>query len=54
MPLLTTPNSGLIVSLSYFQNAIEEPATSKVTREYWRYLRQRMDSLEKEWIRLSR
>jgi len=50
MTLLTTPNSGLIVSLSYFQNAIEEAATSKVTSEYWRYLSHRVESLEKEWL----
>jgi len=50
MTLLTTPNSGLIVSLSYFQNAIEEAATAKVTSEYWRYLRHRVGSLEKEWL----
>jgi hypothetical protein len=50
MALLTTPNSGLIVSLSYFQNAIEEAATSKVTGDYWQYLRQRVDGLEKEWL----
>jgi len=50
MTLLTTPNSGLIVSLSYFQNAIEEAATSKVGSDYWRYLRQCIDDLEKEWL----
>jgi len=50
MSLLTTPNSGLIVSLGYFQDAIEEAAASKVTSEYWRYLRHRVGSLEKEWL----
>lgn len=50
MSLLTTPNSGLIVSLSYFQNAIEEAVASKVTSDYWRYLRHRVRSLEKEWL----
>lgn len=51
MTLLTTPNRGFIASLSYFQNAIEEATTSKVTSEYWRYLSQRVDGLEKEWLR---
>ena len=50
MALLTTPNCGLIVSLSYFQNAIEEAGTSKVGIDYWRYLRHRIDGLEKEWL----
>ena len=34
MTLLTTPNSGLIVSLSYFKDAIEEAAASKVSNDY--------------------
>ena len=34
MTLLTTPNSGLIVSLSYFKDAIEEAAGSKVSNDY--------------------
>jgi hypothetical protein len=51
MTLLTTPNSGLIVSLSYFQSTIEEAATSKVGGDYWQYLRARVDQLEKEWTR---
>jgi hypothetical protein len=51
MTLLTTPTSGLIVSLSYFQNAIEEAATSKISSDYWQYLRHRIDGLEKEWLR---
>jgi hypothetical protein len=50
MTLLTTPNSGLIVSLSYFKDAIEEAAASKVGNDYWRYLRQGIDGLEKEWL----
>jgi len=50
MTLLTTPNSGLIVSLSYFRDAIEEATTSKVSNDYWRYLRQGIDGLEKEWL----
>lgn len=50
MSLLATPNSGLIVSLGYFQDAIEEAAASKVTSEYWHYLRHRVGSLEKEWL----
>lgn len=50
MALLTTPSCGLIVSLSYFQNAIEEAGTSKVGSDYWRYLRHRIDGLEKEWL----
>lgn len=50
MTLLAIPNSGLIVSLNYFQNAIEEAATSKVTDEYWRYLHRRLEGLEKEWL----
>jgi hypothetical protein len=50
MTLLTTPNSGLIVSLSYFKDAIEEAAASKVGNDYWRYLRQSIDGLEKEWL----
>lgn len=51
MTLLTTPTSGLIVSLSYFKNAIEEAAASKVSNDYWRYLRQSVDGLENEWLR---
>ena len=51
MTLLTTPNCGLIVSLSYFQGTIEEAATSKVGGGYWQYLRARVDQLEKEWTR---
>jgi hypothetical protein len=50
MTLLTTPNSGLIVSLSYFKDAIEEAAASKVGDDYWRYLRHGIDGLEKEWL----
>jgi hypothetical protein len=50
MTLLAIPNSGLIMSLNYFQNAVEEAATSKVTEEYWRYLRERVKGLEKEWL----
>ena len=54
MTLLTTPNSGLIVSLSYFKDAIEEAAASKVGNGYWRYLRQSIDGLEKEWLQKVR
>jgi hypothetical protein len=50
MTLLTTPSTGLIVSLSYFRDAIEEAAASKVSNDYWRYLRQAIDGLEKEWL----
>jgi hypothetical protein len=50
MTLLTTPNSGLIVSLSYFKDAIEEAAASKVDNDYWQYLRHSIDGLEKEWL----
>jgi hypothetical protein len=50
MTLLTTPNSGLIVSLSYFKDAIEEVAASKVGNDYWQYLRHGIDGLEKEWL----
>jgi hypothetical protein len=50
MTLLTTPNSGLIVSLGYFKEAIEEAAASKVGNDYWRYLRHNIDGLEKEWL----
>lgn len=50
MTLLTTPSSGLIVSLSYFKDAIEEAAVSKVGDDYWRYLRHSIDGLEKEWL----
>lgn len=48
MSLLTPPNGGLIVRLSYFQNVIEEAATSKVMSEDGGYLRRRVGSLEKE------
>ena len=50
MTLLTTPNSGLIVSFSYFRDAIEQAAASKVSNDYWRYLRHSIDGLEKEWL----
>jgi hypothetical protein len=50
MTLLTTPNSGLIVSLSYFKDAIEEAAASKVSNDYWQYLRHSIDGLEKQWL----
>jgi len=50
MTLLATPNSGLIVSLGYFKDAIEEAAASKVGNDYWRYLRQSIDGLEKGWL----
>ena len=50
MTLLTTPNSGLIVSLGYFKDAIEEAAASKVGNDYWRYLHQGIDGFEKEWL----
>jgi hypothetical protein len=46
MTLLTTPNSGLIISLSYFKDAIEEAAASKVGNDYWLYLRHSIDGLE--------
>jgi hypothetical protein len=50
MTLLTTPNSGLIASLRYFRDAIEEAVTSKVGNDYWQYLRHSIDGLEKEWL----
>lgn len=50
MSLLTTPKSGLIVSFSYFKDAIEEAATSKVSNDYWQYLRHSIDGLEKAWL----
>jgi hypothetical protein len=50
MTLLITPNSGLIASLSYFKDAIEEAAISRVSNDYWRYLRHGIDGLEKEWL----
>jgi hypothetical protein len=50
MSLLTTPMSGLIVSFSYFKDAIEEAAKSKVGNDYWQYLRHSIDSLEKAWL----
>ena len=51
MNLLTTPKSGLIVSCSYFKDAIEAAATSKVSNDYWRYLRQSISGLEENGFR---
>ena len=50
MTLLTTPNSGLIVSLSYFKDATEEAAASKVSNDYWRHLHRSTGGLEKECL----
>jgi hypothetical protein len=50
MPLLTTPDSGLIVSLTYFQNGIEEATGSRVTSDYRHHLSHRVDGVGKEWL----
>ena len=43
----------IIVSLSYFQDVIEEAAASTVSNDYWRYLRHRVDGFEKQWLQKS-
>jgi len=35
---------------SYFKDAIEEAAASKVGDDNWQHLRQSIDGLEKEWL----
>jgi len=51
--LLNGQGSGSIVSLSYFQDVIEEAAASKVSSDYWRYVRHRVDGFEKQWLQKS-
>jgi hypothetical protein len=40
---------GMITSLGYFQNVIEEAATLHVSDDYWRHLQHRVKRLELEW-----
>jgi len=51
--LLNGQSSGSIVSLSYFENLIDEAAASTVSHDYWRYLRYRVDGFEKQWLQKS-
>jgi hypothetical protein len=48
--LCNAGDAGAITSFGYFQNAIEEAATQKVSDDYWRYLRHRAGRLELEWV----
>lgn len=52
--LCNAEGDGMITSLTYFQNAIEEAATMQVSDDYWRYLRYRTERLELEWARKTR
>jgi len=49
--LCNAGDDGAITSLAYFQNAIEEAATLKVSDDYWRYLRHRVERLELAWAK---
>jgi hypothetical protein len=52
--LCNAGDAGTITSFGYFQNAIEEAATQKVSDDYWRYVRVRAERLEQEWVRRAR
>jgi hypothetical protein len=46
---LCNGGDGMITSLGYFQNVIEEAATLHVSDDYWRHLQHRVKRLELEW-----
>ena len=51
--LLNSKSNAVIVSFSYFQNVIEEAGELKMSEDYWRYLRMRIDKMEQQWLEQS-
>ena len=45
---------GVITSLHYFQNAIEEAGRLQMSGDYWSYLQFRVDRLEQQWVAKKR
>jgi hypothetical protein len=48
--MLNSKSNAVIVSFSYFQNVIEEAGELKMSEDYWRYLRMRIDKMEQQWL----
>ena len=48
--LLNNKSNELIVSVSYFQNVIEEAGELQMPEDYWRYLQLRIDQMERQWL----
>jgi len=51
--LLNSKSNAVIVSFSYFQNVIEEAGELKMSEDYWRYFRMRIDKMEQQWLEQS-